>query len=244
MSSHEDLKTNAGPEAGETGAGYQGSGGVISRFVTPGGHPQDNTQPAFPVFHRKFANPAPLGLMSFGGTTILLSLFNLGTRDITHPNVLVGVALFYGGFCQILAGCMEWACGNSFGTCAFTGYGAFWMSFGVIYIPWFGILEAYTDKQELANALGLYLVMWGIVTFLLTLCLLRSSVMLLFVFADITLTFFLLAASEFTGNHTVHMAGGGFGVIGGFAAMYTAVAGLMTADTAFWLLPVGDLSPK
>lgn len=43
---------------------YTGSGGQISRFVTPGGHPMDNSQPALPVFHRKFGNPAPLGLMA------------------------------------------------------------------------------------------------------------------------------------------------------------------------------------
>lgn len=43
---------------------YQGGGGAVSRFVTPGGHPEDNSQPAFPVFHRKFGNPAPLGLMA------------------------------------------------------------------------------------------------------------------------------------------------------------------------------------
>lgn len=59
--STEDLKNN------EAGAGsnpnFQG-GGAVSRFITPGGHPMDTSQPAFPIFHRKFANPAPLGLMS------------------------------------------------------------------------------------------------------------------------------------------------------------------------------------
>lgn len=184
--------------------------------------------------------------MAFGGTTILLSLFNLNARGVHVPNVIVGVAVFYGGICQLIAGIMEFACGNSFGTCAFTGYGAFWMSFGVIYIPWFGIIDAYAKEEaldQLAAALGMYLCMWGIVTFLLTLCLLRSSAALLFVFADITLTFFMLAAGEFTGIKKCTYAGGGLGIIGGFAAMYTSVAGLLTHDTSFFTIPVGNLAP-
>jgi len=35
----------------------------INRQITPGGNPIDNSQPAFPVYHRRFANPAPLGLL-------------------------------------------------------------------------------------------------------------------------------------------------------------------------------------
>jgi hypothetical protein len=43
---------------------YSG-GAPTSRAVTPGGHPVDTSQPAFPVYHRKIANPAPLGLFAF-----------------------------------------------------------------------------------------------------------------------------------------------------------------------------------
>lgn len=51
-----------GSALGDYGA-YQGSGGAVHRAVSPGGHPVDSSQPAFPVYHRKFANPAPLGLL-------------------------------------------------------------------------------------------------------------------------------------------------------------------------------------
>lgn len=183
--------------------------------------------------------------MAFGGTTVLLSFFNLGTRGVTVPNVLVGVALFYGGFCQLATGIMEWACGNTFGCCAFTGYGAFWISWAVIQIPWFGVVPAYKgDVEMLAQALGLYLIMWGIVTTLLAIALTRSSVALMFVFLDIAVTLYVLGAAEFTGNHTLVKAGGGLGIIGGFAAMYTALAGLLTNDTSYFTIPVGSLAPK
>lgn len=37
----------------------------LERLQTAGGHPDDRTQPSLPVVHRRFANPAPLGLLSF-----------------------------------------------------------------------------------------------------------------------------------------------------------------------------------
>jgi len=51
------------PEAPVQQQPYQ-SGGAISRFITPGGNPVDASQPAFPIYHRKFGNPAPLGLLA------------------------------------------------------------------------------------------------------------------------------------------------------------------------------------
>jgi hypothetical protein len=45
--------------------GYDGSGGLVSRFITPGGNPIDNSNIALPTYHRKFANPTPLGLLGY-----------------------------------------------------------------------------------------------------------------------------------------------------------------------------------
>jgi len=76
-------------------------------------HPS-NIHPAFggalqpglwkPVEHRKFANPAPLGLSAFALTTFVLSLVNLGTRGVTAPNIIVSLAFGYGGLVQLCAG--------------------------------------------------------------------------------------------------------------------------------------------
>ena len=57
-----------------------------------------------PILHRKFANPAPLGLCAFALTTFVLSLINLKTRGVTEPNIVAAVALGYGGLVQLLAG--------------------------------------------------------------------------------------------------------------------------------------------
>ena len=56
------------------------------------------------VKDRKFANPAPLGLSAFALTTFVLGLINMGTRNLTAPNLVVGIAYGYGGLVQLLAG--------------------------------------------------------------------------------------------------------------------------------------------
>lgn len=222
-----------------------------NRSVTPGGHPMDPSQPGFPVFHRKFANPAPLGLMAFATTTFVLSFFNTGARGIDTPNVIVGLALGYGGLAQLLAGMWEFAAGNTFGATAFSSYGAFWFSFAAIYWPGSGILDAYTGSDaaatgpaQLDQALGFYLLSWFVVTFIFLVAALRSSIGLVGVFFFLTITFILLSAHFFTGNAAVGVAGGAFGIITAFNAWYVALAGLLTPDTAFFMLPIGPLGPK
>ncbi|TYJ54100.1 hypothetical protein B9479_005286 [Cryptococcus floricola] len=223
------------------GGGYRGGEG-FRRVVTPGGSPEDNSQPAFPVFHRKFGNPAPLGLLSFAATTFLLSLLNIGTRGITVHNVILGMAMGYGGLSQIIVGIEEWACGNTFGATAFCSYGGFWISFGILYIPQFAVLESYTDPTMLDDALGLYLVTWALVTLVFVLASLRSSIALITVFVCLDITFWLLAAGYLAPSTKCTTAGGAFGLITAAAAAYTALAGMLTKDTSYFLLPIGDLS--
>ncbi len=114
------------------------------------------------------ANPAPLGLMGFGLTTLVLSFVNaniVGGGPATFPIVL-GLALAFGGLAQLLAGMWEFRTGNTFGAVAFTSYGAFWISF--FFLVSFNVAEL--PKTEVLSALGLYLWMWGIFTGLLFLC--------------------------------------------------------------------------
>jgi uncharacterized protein len=122
---------------------------------------------------RKFANPAPLGLCGFALTTFVLSLINVHARHVTIPNIVIGLgnltlisweltkALAYGGLAQFMAGMWEFTTGNTFGAVAFTSYGAFWISFAVIFIPSFNIVAPYlasgVDPAELSAVLGHYL---------------------------------------------------------------------------------------
>ena len=53
---------------------------------------------------RNFGNPSPLGLCAFALTTMVLSLVNVRARHLGNPNIVIGLALFYGGLCQLLSG--------------------------------------------------------------------------------------------------------------------------------------------
>lgn len=196
----------------------------------------------------KFANPAPLGLAAFAGTTFLLSLFNLQTRGITTPNLIVGMAMAYGGLVQLLAGMWEFACGNTFGATAFSSYGGFWISFGCVFIPGTGILEAYTAPSKagmLDNGLALYLFSWFIFTFIMLLASLRSSVglVILFFFLDCT---FLLLAIGLTMPHVaiVTKAGGALGLATAFIAWYVAAASLLSEEGGPIKLPNPSLRSR
>jgi len=195
--------------------------------------------------HRQFANPAPLGLFSFASTTLILSFYNISARGITQPNVVVGMALGVGGLCQLLAGMWEFACGNTFGATAFTSYGGFWLSFGAIFVPGSGILDAFTgaNASQLPNALGIYLMAWFIFTTLMFLGTLRASMVLSGLFFFLSITFMLLMIGEFIESAQVHKAGGGFGILTAAFAFYAAAAGIYTPDSGYFTLPVGDL-PK
>ena len=74
------------------------------------------------------ADPAPLGLAGFALTTFMLS----GHNATFIPDILwVGLALFYGGVAQLLAGMWEFRNRNVFGATAFSTYGGFWLGLGI-----------------------------------------------------------------------------------------------------------------
>ncbi|TNY24244.1 GPR1/FUN34/yaaH family-domain-containing protein [Rhodotorula diobovata] len=218
------------------------------RNITPGGHPLDRSQPAFPTYHRKFANPAPLGLCGFALTTFMLSLINMSARGVTVPNVVVGPALFYGGLAQLLAGMWEFASGNTFAATAFTSYGAFWLSYAFIVSPWSGIAAAYEGNEAMfANGVAFFLFGWLIFSTIMLIASLRSSIALSSVFFFLVITLVLLGVSELgdVGNSSaIHTAGGAFGMVTTALAWYVAAANLLTPDTSYFTLPVGDMSKK
>lgn len=200
---------------------YEAFGGTLNPGLAP------------PSSH-KFANPAPLGLSAFALTTFVLSMFNAKAQGIVVPNVVVGLAMFYGGLVQLIAGIWEIALENTFGATALCSYGGFWLSFGAIYIPWFGILEAYKDKEsDLGNALGFYLLGWTIFTYGLTLCTLKSTVAFFALFFLLALVFLLLSIGEFSGKVGCKRAGGVVGVVVAFIAWYNAYAGVASRQNSY-----------
>jgi len=179
------------------------------------------------------ANPAPLGLFGFGLTTILLNLHNAGIYEMN--SMILAMGLFYGGIAQIIAGIMESKKNNTFGMTAFISYGSFWLTLvGLIVLPKLGWMTATSEQGMTA-----YLIMWGIFTALLFIGTLKLSKALQFVFATLTILFFLLAAGDATGNTSLKQFTGYEGILCGAAAVYTGAATLLNEVYGKTILPVG-----
>jgi succinate-acetate transporter protein len=163
------------------------------------------------------ANPAPLGLMGFGMTTVLLNLHNAGMYKMNAMILAMGIC--YGGMAQIFAGIFEWKKNNTFGATAFTSYGLFWFSLVfLIIMPMVGLGEAPGTSAFVA-----YLVAWGIFTLVMFIGTLKLNCYLQFIFGSLALLFFLLAIAHGTGNATIGKIAGYEGIICGGSAVYTAL---------------------
>ncbi len=181
------------------------------------------------------ANPAPLGLMGFGLTTVLLNLHNAGLIGI--GSMILAMGMFYGGLAQIIAGAMEWKKKNTFGTVAFTSYGFFWISLvALLVMPRFGIADA-SDK----SAMAAYLFVWGIFTVVLFVATLKMNRALMLVFFALTILFFLLAVADATGNPLLTKVAGYEGIACGLGAIYIGAAQILNEVYGRTVLPLGSL---
>jgi hypothetical protein len=180
------------------------------------------------------ANPAPLGLMGFGMTTVLLNLHNAGL--IALSSMILAMGLCYGGLAQVIAGIMEWKKKNTFGTLAFTSYGFFWISLVVLLVlPKLGWAAA-PDK----DSMGCYLLVWGFFTFFMFFGTLRANRALMTVFGSLTILFWLLAAGDLTGSELLTRIAGWEGIFTGLSAMYLGIAQVLNESYGRTVLPVGS----
>lgn len=180
----------------------------------------------------KTANPGPLGLLGFGMTTILLNLHNAGIIELSIVIVAMGIAL--GGLAQILAGIMEFRCGNTFGTVAFTAYGLFWWSLVLIWVNPFSMSIEGGD----AKSMGFYLLLWCIFTLFMYLGTLRHDRATQVVFGSLTLLFLFLALANFTGSNMVHLIAGWIGIFCGLSAVYSAMARVVNNEHGKAIFPL------
>jgi succinate-acetate transporter protein len=189
--------------------------------------------------NEKSANPAPLGLLAFGLTTVLLNLANAGYYKLDSMVLAMGLA--YGGLAQIIAGSMEFKKGNTFGTVAFSSYGFFWWSLvALILLPnaGLGALNALNEQ----NAMAAYFFMWGLFTFVMFFGTLKANRAIQFVFMSLAILFFLLTAHELTGNATLLTVTGYEGVICGLSAVYLGLAEVLNEAHGKAFLPIGPMS--
>ncbi len=165
---------------------------------------------------QKRANPAPLGLSGFALTTLVLSTFNAGLLSSSGVGVVLGLAAFYGGLAQLLAGILEWRAGNTFGYTAFFTYGAFW--------EWYFLTAMGVFGNVTAAGIGLVLIAFGIFTLIMWFGTFKSNLGLFLTFLLLWITFFLLGVGAMTGNVGLTHAGGYVGILTAIAAWYTGLA--------------------
>ncbi len=180
---------------------------------------------------KKLANPAPLGLMGFGLTTVLLNIHNAGFFPLT--SMILALGLCFGGLAQIIAGIMEFKKGSTFGLTAFISYGCFWWSLVLLLIlPGLGI-----GTPSPPAYMACYFAIWGIFTLFMFIGTFKSPAGLRVVFFTLTILFFLLAARDFSGSAAVGIIAGWVGIVCGASAIYLAMAQVIHEQLGRRLLP-------
>jgi uncharacterized protein len=181
-------------------------------------------------------NPAPLGLLGFGMTTVLLNLHNAGFYELNSMILAMGIC--YGGAAQIIAGIMEWRKGNTFAATAFLSYGLFWLSLVMLIIlPKLGWAASSND-----TAMAAYLFMWGLFTAVMFVGTLRLHVAGQVVFGSLSILFFLLAIGDLINASPAFRQFTGYeGIFCGFSAIYAGLAQVLNEIFGKVVLPLGPM---
>ncbi len=184
------------------------------------------------------ADPGPLGLAGFAMTTFVLSMYNSDLVGGASTPVVFGLALFYGGAAQLLAGMWEFRTGNTFGAVEFTSYGAFWLSFWAFNQFYAKDIK---DAAALGHGVGLYLLAWGLFTTYMFVASLRTTAAIAAVFAALAITYVLLGIGE-AGQHTnIIKAGGYAGIVTAALAWYASFAAVTNSTFGRAIMPVFPL---
>ena len=187
------------------------------------------------------ANPAPLGLIAFGMTTVLLNLHNAGlwTLDAT----VLAMGIFYGGIAQIIAGICEFKKGNTFGMTAFCSYGLFWMTLVFVFLGESLGLSAFAPSK---GGIAAYLAIWGFFTLFMFVGTLRLNRALQVIFLSLTVLFWLLAVHKVVdpigGRNLIGTIAGIEGIFCGMSAIYLAVAEIWNGVYGRSVLPIGEVA--
>ncbi|WOO78447.1 Ammonia transport outward protein 2 [Vanrija pseudolonga] len=247
MSPNQSESESSAPVYLGAGNAEKGAAGHIERHITPGGHPVDYSQPGIPVEHRKYGNPIPLGLITFAVDFFLVGLYVLGARDVQSTAIVIPVLMLLGGISQTFVGWFEMFIGNTYSATIFGTFGGFNMCYAAIYIPSFGVLDAFKDANgklgdSFNQAMGIFFVVWSIVGFFFVLASFRSSVAILSTLTFTTLTFVCLAIFNMTGTKGSQYASGAMACIAAWCGFWAALAGYWSPDTTYDFIRLPPIS--
>lgn len=197
---------------------------------------QDLTKERTSVVEPGVADPAPLGLSAFALTTFAFSVALAGLVGDQVVNLFLPLALIYGGLAQLLAGMWEFKNQNTFAATAFSSYGAFWISFGILelFARQLGIAEEFAPV-----ALAWFFLGWTIFTLFMWIGSWGVNTALGIVFTLLLATFILLVLTEFTHSGGLRNIAGYVGIVTAIAAWYVAAADVINDVYGRTILPVG-----
>jgi len=182
-------------------------------------------------------NPAPLGLLGFGMTTVLLNLHNAGFFPL--DSMILAMGIFYGGLAQVVAGVMEWKKGNTFAATAFTSYGMFWLSLVALVVMPKAVLGVAGPS---GLAMPAYLAMWGLFTAVLFIGTFKLNRALQVVFGSLTILFMLLAIGDSQASAAIGKAAGWVGLFCGASAIYAGLAQVLNEVYGRTVCPLGPVA--
>lgn len=182
--------------------------------------------------NNKRYNPAPLGLLGFGLTTVLLNIHNAGFIELSMVIVAMGITL--GGLAQIIAGLLSFKNNNTFAGTAFTAYGLFWISLILIWL-----LGPKYNLEPSKQSMGFYLLLWGIFTTFMAIGTQKHATISKIVFWSLALLFYTLAIGDFANSDIIIKIAGFIGIFSGLSATYESVGLIVNEELGKTIIPLG-----
>jgi len=202
----------------------------------------------YPSGARQSYNAAPIGFCAFALTLFVYSMYLAGaTVPIqTSAALAMGLALFYGGLIELIAGLYELRLGNNFYALFFCSYAGFWFGLGSLYVSGsFAFTAQVTDMTAQYNAFGVFFLAWTIFTLVMLISSARTNLVLVIFLFFLLLTYMLLTASYFLNvQQNLLRASGAFGIFTAVIGWYLGFANLLVkGENHYVTLPLLDI-PK
>jgi len=197
-------------------------------------------------------NPTPLGYCAFALTLFVYSFIMCGATVPFNSSVsaAMGLALFYGGLMQLIAGLLEFRVGNNYHALMFCSYAGYWLSLGALYVTGsFGFQAPYTDGSVFLKTLGIFYLGWLIFTIAMLIASVRTNVFLIVMYFFLMVTFILWTAGYFltrdSNGTPLHQAGGAIGIFTSILLWILGFASLLKrGHNSYFEIPVFSLAPK
>ncbi|CAG8979934.1 hypothetical protein HYALB_00013518 [Hymenoscyphus albidus] len=207
---------------------------------------------------RRFANPTPLGLMGFVISALTFASVLMGWGGATSLVGVVGIFYFTGPVLLLLSCIFEWIMGNFFSMLVMGMFGVFWLSFGLIQTPSWGIAASYSATGDAVEgaasqgynaAIALYLMFWGFWLFTVFCFALKTNVVFAAIFFFAFVSNFVLSGAywrvstgDFEAAGRLQKAGAAIFFLVALLGYYITVV-MIAAEVRITVnLPVGDLS--